>query len=163
MRHAPLVVNADGACPQRLQYNFERDPTHAPASKHNFAEGDRVRAQRRPEFPDGTVLRLMELGLFTDSLGQRRYSRQRITPSSTKLANVATGKQVRSAAAAARLAHESGRSPYRTPVGGGTDATSDHQLHAGLHRQRYFSSFSVSSSSAGGNAVTRCSASTRYA
>jgi len=33
-----------------------------PISEHNFAEGDRVRAQRRPEFPDGTVLKLMELG-----------------------------------------------------------------------------------------------------
>jgi len=29
---------------------------------HSFAEGDRVRAPRRPEFPDGTVLRLMDLG-----------------------------------------------------------------------------------------------------
>lgn len=33
-----------------------------PKSAHNFAEGDRVRAPRRPEFPDGTVLKLMELG-----------------------------------------------------------------------------------------------------
>jgi hypothetical protein len=33
-----------------------------PKSSHNFAEGDRVRATRRPEFPDGTVLRLMDLG-----------------------------------------------------------------------------------------------------
>lgn len=33
-----------------------------PKSAHHFAEGDRVRAARRPEFPDGTVLRLMELG-----------------------------------------------------------------------------------------------------
>lgn len=33
-----------------------------PKSAHNFAEGDRVRAARRPEFPDGTVLRLMDLG-----------------------------------------------------------------------------------------------------
>ncbi|MBL8266636.1 hypothetical protein [Steroidobacter sp.] len=29
---------------------------------HNFAEGDRVRAKNRAEFPDGTVLRLMDLG-----------------------------------------------------------------------------------------------------
>lgn len=29
---------------------------------HDFAEGDRVRALSRPEFPDGTVLKLMELG-----------------------------------------------------------------------------------------------------
>ncbi len=29
---------------------------------HNFAEGDRVRARSRPEFPDGTVLRVMDLG-----------------------------------------------------------------------------------------------------
>ncbi|WP_218042738.1 hypothetical protein [Steroidobacter gossypii] len=36
--------------------------TRVPTSKHDFAEGDRVRAQRRPEFPDGTVLRLMDLG-----------------------------------------------------------------------------------------------------
>lgn len=33
-----------------------------PKSSHNFAAGDRVRATRRPEFPDGTVLRLMDLG-----------------------------------------------------------------------------------------------------
>jgi hypothetical protein len=33
-----------------------------PKSSHNLAEGDRVRAARRPEFPDGTVLRLMDLG-----------------------------------------------------------------------------------------------------
>jgi hypothetical protein len=29
---------------------------------HSFAEGDRVRAPRRAEFPDGTVLRVMDLG-----------------------------------------------------------------------------------------------------
>lgn len=29
---------------------------------HGFAEGDRVCARRRPGFPDGTVLRVMELG-----------------------------------------------------------------------------------------------------
>ena len=29
---------------------------------HNFAEGDRVRAPRRPQFPDGTVLKLMDQG-----------------------------------------------------------------------------------------------------
>jgi hypothetical protein len=33
-----------------------------PKSAHHFAEGDRVRAARRPEFPDGTVLKLMDLG-----------------------------------------------------------------------------------------------------
>lgn len=33
-----------------------------PHASHSFAEGDRVRAHRRPEFPDGTVLRVMELG-----------------------------------------------------------------------------------------------------
>lgn len=29
---------------------------------HDFAEGDRVLARNRPEFPDGTVLRVMDLG-----------------------------------------------------------------------------------------------------
>src|SRR5215213_2710128 len=29
---------------------------------HSFVEGDRVRAQRRAKFPDGTVLKLMDLG-----------------------------------------------------------------------------------------------------
>lgn len=33
-----------------------------PYTSHSFAEGDRVRARRRPQFPDGTVLRVMELG-----------------------------------------------------------------------------------------------------
>jgi hypothetical protein len=33
-----------------------------PYPSHSFAEGDRVRARKRPEFPDGTVLRVMELG-----------------------------------------------------------------------------------------------------
>nr|WP_298725644.1 hypothetical protein [uncultured Steroidobacter sp.] len=33
-----------------------------PKAQHDFAEGDRVRAPRRPGFPDGTVLRLMDLG-----------------------------------------------------------------------------------------------------
>ena len=33
-----------------------------PIKMHSFAEGDRVRAPRRPRFPDGTVLRLMDLG-----------------------------------------------------------------------------------------------------
>ena len=33
-----------------------------PKSAHKFVEGDRVRAPRRPEFPDGTVLKLMDLG-----------------------------------------------------------------------------------------------------
>lgn len=33
-----------------------------PMSAHHFAEGDRVRATQRPEFPDGTVLKLMDLG-----------------------------------------------------------------------------------------------------
>lgn len=33
-------------------------------SGHNFAEGDRVRAQRRAQFPDGTVLKLMDLGFL---------------------------------------------------------------------------------------------------
>lgn len=33
-----------------------------PTSMHSFAEGDRVRAPRRPDFPDGTVLRVMDLG-----------------------------------------------------------------------------------------------------
>jgi hypothetical protein len=31
---------------------------------HNFVEGDRVRARRRSQFPDGTVLRLMDLGFL---------------------------------------------------------------------------------------------------
>lgn len=29
---------------------------------HAFAEGDRVRAPRRPQFPPGTVLKLMDAG-----------------------------------------------------------------------------------------------------
>lgn len=29
---------------------------------HDFAEGDRVLARNRPQFPDGTVLRVMDLG-----------------------------------------------------------------------------------------------------
>jgi hypothetical protein len=29
---------------------------------HGFAEGDRVRAPRRPHFPQGTVVRLMDNG-----------------------------------------------------------------------------------------------------
>jgi hypothetical protein len=33
-----------------------------PKTSHEFAEGDRVRAPRRADFPDGTVLKLMELG-----------------------------------------------------------------------------------------------------
>ena len=33
-------------------------------SGHNFAEGDRVRAHRRAQFPDGTVLKLMDLGFL---------------------------------------------------------------------------------------------------
>ncbi|MDY6946478.1 MAG: hypothetical protein SXG53_12215 [Pseudomonadota bacterium] len=32
------------------------------ATSHDFAEGDRVRARKRPQFPDGTVLRVMNLG-----------------------------------------------------------------------------------------------------
>jgi hypothetical protein len=31
-------------------------------TSHSFAEGDRVRAHKRPQFPDGTVLRVMDLG-----------------------------------------------------------------------------------------------------
>lgn len=31
-------------------------------ASHGFAEGDRVRARHRLEFPEGTVLRLMESG-----------------------------------------------------------------------------------------------------
>jgi hypothetical protein len=31
-------------------------------TSHGFAEGDRVRARKRPQFPDGTVLRVMDLG-----------------------------------------------------------------------------------------------------
>jgi hypothetical protein len=33
-----------------------------PYASHSFAESDRVRARNRPEFPDGTVLRVMDLG-----------------------------------------------------------------------------------------------------
>lgn len=33
-----------------------------PLASHNFAEGDRVRARKRPTFPDGTVMRVMDLG-----------------------------------------------------------------------------------------------------
>ena len=33
-----------------------------PTLADHFAEGDRVRAARRPEFPDGTVLKLLGLG-----------------------------------------------------------------------------------------------------
>jgi hypothetical protein len=32
------------------------------ASMHSFSEGDRVRAHRRPHFPQGTVLKIMDLG-----------------------------------------------------------------------------------------------------
>jgi hypothetical protein len=32
------------------------------AAMHSFAEGDRVRAARRADFPAGTVLRVMDLG-----------------------------------------------------------------------------------------------------
>jgi hypothetical protein len=32
------------------------------AHQHAFIEGDRVRARRRTHFPDGTIVRLMELG-----------------------------------------------------------------------------------------------------
>lgn len=35
-----------------------------PTFAHSFAEGDRVRATRRRDFPDGTVLRLMDLGFL---------------------------------------------------------------------------------------------------
>lgn len=50
-----------------------------PTPPHNFAEGDRVRAQRRPDFPDGTVLRLMDLGYLlvrwdSDVLETAHYS-----------------------------------------------------------------------------------------
>ena len=50
-----------------------------PKSAHHFAEGDRVRAARRPEFPDGTVLRLMDLGYLlirwdSDVLETAHYS-----------------------------------------------------------------------------------------
>jgi hypothetical protein len=50
-----------------------------PHSAHNFAEGDRVQAKSRPEFPDGTVLRLMELGYLlvrwdSDVLETAHYS-----------------------------------------------------------------------------------------
>jgi hypothetical protein len=31
---------------------------------HGFVEGDRVRARHRPEFPHGTVVKLMELGFL---------------------------------------------------------------------------------------------------
>ena len=30
--------------------------------EHGFAEGDRVRAHRRPQFPQGTVVKLMDNG-----------------------------------------------------------------------------------------------------
>jgi hypothetical protein len=30
--------------------------------EHGFAEGDRVRAPRRPRFPEGTVVKLMDNG-----------------------------------------------------------------------------------------------------
>ena len=33
-------------------------------SEHGFAEGDRVRAPRRPQFPHGTVLKLMDSGFL---------------------------------------------------------------------------------------------------
>jgi len=50
-----------------------------PKTAHPFAEGDRVRAARRPEFPDGTVLRLMDLGYLlirwdSDVLETAHYS-----------------------------------------------------------------------------------------
>lgn len=56
-----------GAATKRA-YNGDTRPSTAksrppmPKSVHHFAEGDRVRAARRPEFPDGTVLKLMDLG-----------------------------------------------------------------------------------------------------
>jgi hypothetical protein len=31
-------------------------------SEHGFAEGDRVRAPRRAQFPEGTVVKLMDRG-----------------------------------------------------------------------------------------------------
>jgi hypothetical protein len=31
---------------------------------HGFAEGDRVRAPRRPQFPQGTVVKLMDEGFL---------------------------------------------------------------------------------------------------
>lgn len=48
-------------------------------TSHSFAEGDRVRARRRAEFPDGTVLRLMDLGYLlirwdSDVLETAHYS-----------------------------------------------------------------------------------------
>jgi len=48
-------------------------------SAHSFAEGDRVRAARRAEFPDGTVLKLMDLGYLlvrwdSDVLETAHYS-----------------------------------------------------------------------------------------
>ena len=36
---------------------------------HAFSEGDRVVARTRPGFPDGTVLRLMDLGFLLVSWG----------------------------------------------------------------------------------------------
>lgn len=49
------------------------------APVHSFAEGDRVRATRRPDFPDGTVLKLMDLGYLlirwdSDVLETAHYS-----------------------------------------------------------------------------------------
>ena len=35
-----------------------------PHVPHSFIEGDRVRAPNRPTFPDGTVLRVMDLGFL---------------------------------------------------------------------------------------------------
>ena len=33
-----------------------------PHSVHDFLAGDRIRCRNRPQFPDGTVLKPMELG-----------------------------------------------------------------------------------------------------
>jgi hypothetical protein len=43
-------------------YNTLRGITRMKKPVHGFAEGDRVRAPRRPQFPHGTVVKLMDNG-----------------------------------------------------------------------------------------------------
>ena len=41
-----------------------RGITRMKKAVHDFAEGDRVRAPRRPQFPQGTVVKLMDEGFL---------------------------------------------------------------------------------------------------
>jgi len=58
--HFHRIVRAEcSPAPIELGPSFQRA---TPMPMGSFAEGDRVRAPRRPAFPDGTVLKLMNLG-----------------------------------------------------------------------------------------------------